>query len=377
MSVFIRGISALKVGEHWNRSLRSLGAEAGINALEDASLSTVDAIYVGNMCAPYLQAQSHIGALIADYMGLSGVPAVHVEAACASGGAALHEACKAVLSGEYNNVLCIGVEKLSDMPTSQVSSSLASADDRVFSADLGMTFVGLNALLHRLYMHHFQVPPEKIAELAVLSHAHALNNPYAQYHLKLTVENVMSSPLIADPIHLLECAAISDGAAAVVLSREKGDIKVIASTMSSDYLSLHERTDLLSFSATQRAVMQAYKQANLSPKDIHIVEVHDAFTIMGVISLEDMGFAKRGEAAELIEAGYFNLNGELPINTLGGLKARGHPVGATGIYQVVDLVKQLRGDAGANQIDNAIYGLAQNVGGIGGTVTIHILEGRC
>jgi len=379
--VAIVGIGYTKIGEHWGRSLRDLFVEAALKAMDDAGVERVDALYVGNMMSASLQEQEHLGALLAGDIGLSGIPACKVEAACASGGMSIHQAYLAVASGEYDIVMAAGVEKMTDRLTPEVTLSLAMAEDREYVIFSGATFVGLNALLHRLYMHKYGAEPEDIALVAVNDHENAVNTPYAHFRNRVSVETVLSSPMIADPIHLFECAPISDGAAALILcpldkARKFTDtpIEIEASTVSTDRLSVHERDDPLTLMAIVRAARKAYEKAKIEPKDIDFVESHDAFTILGVMTLEDLGFARKGEGYLLVREGQIARDGRIPMNTMGGLKARGHPIGATGIYQAVDAVLQLRGEAGKNQLSKAERGLIHSMGGVGGTVVINILR---
>ncbi len=378
--VYVAGVGATKVGEHWERSLRDLMVEAALKALEDAGLEVreIQAVYVGNMSSGVLQGQEHLGSLLATWLGIPGVPACKVEAACASGGAAFHQAFLAVASGMYDRVLVVGAEKMTDCVSSDVTSALIMAEDQEYVAFTGISFVGLNALVYRAYMERYGARQEDIALFSVLDHKHAVNNPLAQYRFELSLDRVLSSPLIADPIRLFECAPIGDGAAAAVLTSEAPNkdaaVEVVGSAMSTDVFSLHDREDVTTLRATRRAAERAFRMARLGPEDVDVLEVHDAFTILGVIHLEDLGYAKKGEGWRLLKEGELEVGGKLPTNTMGGLKARGHPVGATGLYQIYDVYVQLVGRAGRNQVDGAEVGLAQNVGGVGGTVVVNILR---
>jgi len=379
--VAIVGVSCTKVGEHWETSLRDLFTQAGLKAMDDANTAKIDALYVGNMCADKAQEQGHLGALMADAIGLPGTPAVKVEAACASGGAAIHQGFTAVASGLYDTVMVGGVEKMTDLQTEEVSAALMMAENREYTGFTGITFVGLNALVERLYMETHQVKHEEIATFAVNDHKNAATNPYAQYPFPVSLETVMNSPLVADPLHLLECTGIGDGAAALVLcpaerAREFTDtpIQISASTIATSKLAMYERDDLLTFQATRKAAESAYKLAGIGPWDVDVLEVHDAFTIVGVLSMEALGYSERGKGARLAAEGQTAAGGRIPTNTLGGLKARGHPVGATGVYQVAELTWQLRGGAGKNQVSGAEVGMAQNVGGVDSTAVVHILR---
>ena len=379
--VGIIGIGCTKVGEHWSTSLRDLFAEAALKALDDAGIEKIESLYVGNMLSAHAQQQEHLGALMADNIGIPGVQALKVEAACGSGGMAVHEGFKAVASGLVDFVMVGGVEKMTDISTPEVTTALMMAENREYSAFSGITFVGLNALCSRLYMETFEVKPEEMMAFPVNDHSNAANNPHAQYPFKITVERAIQSAMVADPIHLFECCGIGDGAAVVILcpleiakKLKSPVIEVSASTTATNILNLYERDDLLDFAATRRAVNQAYAMANIDKKEIDVLEVHDAFSIVGVLSLEALGFAERGMGARFAVEGKIALDGEIPTNTMGGLKARGHPIGATGVYQIVELAMQLRGEAGENQVEDAEVGLAQNVGGVDSTAIIHVLR---
>ena len=379
--VAVIGVGYTKIGEHWDKSLRELFAEAALKALDDANVDKVEALYVGNMMSGYLQEQEHLGSLLATYIGMPGIAACKIEAACASGGAALHQAFLAVASGYYDIVLVGGVEKMTDKLTPDVTLALAMAEDREYVVYVGASFIGLNDLVYRLYMRKFNVKQEDIAKFPVIEHENAINTPYAQFRYKITLDDVLKSPLVADPIHLLECAPLSDGAAAIILAPLEYALKhydtvieISASALATDILSVHERPDMLTMMATVRAAEKAYKMAKMEPKDIDLVEVHDAFSILAPIALEDLGFAKKGEGWRLIAEEEVRKDGKLPVNTMGGLKARGHPIGATGIYQAVDAILQLRQEAGVNQVTNAETALIHSMGGVGGTVAVHILR---
>lgn len=383
--VFIVGVGATKIDEHWDKSLRNLMRDASLRAIRDAGIEKkeIEAIYVSNMSSGYLQGQEHLGSLLATWLGVPGVAAMKVEAACGSGGVALHQAYLAIKSGVYDCVLVTGVEKMSDTTTNDTTGALIMAEDQEYVAFSGFTFVSLNALVYRYYMKKYGVKQEDIALFAVHDHKYAANNPLAQYPRPVTLDEVLRSPMVADPIHLLESAPIGDGSAALVLCSEekakrlgKGDVllELAGSAVATEVFSIHDRIDPTTVTATAKAARKALNMASVELKDIDLLEVHDAFTVLGVIHLEDLGFAKRGEGWRLLKEGQLEKDGELPTNTMGGLKARGHPVGATGLYQVYDIVAQLRGEAGQNQVPDPEVGLAQNVGGVGGTVAVNIVR---
>jgi len=363
------------------KSLAQLFLEAATEAIEDSGVDKIDSIYVGNMMSSFLQNQEHLGALMATALGKEGVPTYKVESACASGGVAANAGVKSVLSGLEEVVLVGAVEKMSGYTTPEVTSGLMMAEDKARVGATGITFVGLNAMIAREYMRKYNLPHEALAEFPVLCHENALNNPKAQFHKSITVEDVLKSPLVADPLRLYDCSAIGDGAAALVLTTSKrakqfsdSPVKIAASTVASDTLSLYQRPDLTTFEASRKAAQRAYEAAGVKPKEIDLLEVHDAFSILGIMALEDLGFATKGSGSQLVKDGVCARDARLPTNTFGGLKARGHPVGASGMYEIAELALQLSNRAGKCQVPEAHLGLAQSVGGIGSTVAVHILK---
>ena len=363
------------------RSLTDLFVEASKQALDDAGVDKVDSIYVGNMMSGFLQNQEHLGALMATALGREGVPTYKVEAACASGGVVVNAAVKALLSGLEDIILVGGVEKMSGYTTAEVTAGLMMAEDRLKVASTGVTFVGLNAMIAREYMHKYGVTHESIAQFPVLCHQNALDNPKAQFRKKIGIQDVLQSPLVADPLRLLDCSGIGDGAATIVLAPKDtakkftdSPVEVAASAVASETLSLYQRPNLTTFEGSRRASDRAYKLARVKPEDVDVLEVHDAFSILGVMALEDLGFAEKGFGTHLLDEGECARDGKLPTNSFGGLKARGHPVGASGLYQIAELAMQLKNEAGKCQAPGAKIGLAQSVGGIGSTVAVHILR---
>jgi acetyl-CoA C-acetyltransferase len=390
--VVIIGIGQTPVGEHWEKALRYLAHDAITAAMQDAGIAEsrasgaesrasgeiADALYVGNMLSGELVGQEHLGALIADFVGLRGIEAMKVEAACGSGAAALRVGIMAVASGLHEVVLVCGVEKMTDTPGHVTTSGLATAADQEYEVSQGISFVGLNALLMRRYMHEYGVSKEEFAGFTVNAHRNAVNNPNAMFRSPITVADYVRAGMIADPINLMDSSPVCDGAACVVLApadryHSRAKAHVLASAVATDSLAIHDRRDPLVLEAAVISSQKAYAQARLTPAGIHLFELHDAFSIMSALSLEAAGFARRGEGVRLAQDGAIGIGGEIPISTMGGLKARGHPVGATGIYQIVELVQQLTGQAGANQVQGASIGMAQNIGGSGATVITHIL----
>jgi len=363
------------------RTLSELFVTAAKQALDEAGVDEIDSIYVGNMMSGFLQKQEHLGALMATALGQEGVSTYKVEAACASGGVAVNAAVKALLSGLEEIVLVGAVEKMSGYTTPEVTTGLMMAEDRMKVASTGVTFVGLNAMIARAYMHEYGITHESIAQFPVLCHKNALDNPNAQFRKKIGVQDVLQSPLVADPLRLLDCSGIGDGAAALVLAPKDmakkfndSPVEIAASTVASDTLSLYQRPKITTFEASKRASNRAYKLAGIKPEDVDALEVHDAFSVLGVMAIEDLGFAEKGAGTHLLDEGECERDGRLPTNSFGGLKARGHPVGASGVYQIAELAMQLENKAGKCQVSGARIGLAQSVGGIGSTVAVHILR---
>ncbi len=380
VAVIGAGITAF--GELWDTSFRDMCAEAGVKALEDANVvgEQIDAMFVGSMSAGRFIGQEHVGALVADYVGLGGdlhVPATRVEAACASGGLAFRQAVAAVASGMSDIVVAAGVEKMTDV--SDATDVLAGAADREWESFAGATFPGLYAMIACDYMNKYGLTREQLAQVAVKNHYHGARNPYAQFRSEITQSTVLKSTLVSSPLRLFDCSPVSDGAAAVIVcplerAKEFTDtpIKVLASAQAGDTIALHDRPDFSTMGATVAAGNSAFRQAKLERKDVNFVEVHDCFTIAELCAIEDLGFVPKGTAGKFTEEGQTQIGGKLPVNTSGGLKACGHPVGATGIKQVWEAVQQLRGEAGKRQVDGATVGMTQNVGGTGATVVSHI-----
>lgn len=363
----------IKVSEHWDKSIIDLATEAGLRALEDANTRQIDYLIISNMNSVFNNHQSHLATAIADNLGLLGIPTYRVDAACGSGGTAVNLAYE-IVKNTGKRVLVIGVEKLSDSTTTTNTSSMMLAEDWATGLVSGGTFVSLNALALRYYLDKYKADHDRIMMLPVIEHKNAVRNPYAQFRREITLDAVKKSPYVADPLHLLECSAYGDGAAAVVLDNSKGDVEILASEVATDAFRIANRDNPVRFNAVFEAAKRAYEKSNITSDDIDIIEIHDAFSITGVIALEELGFAKLGEGWKLISEENIGLNGYLPTNTFGGLKARGHPVGATGVYQIVEISLQLRGDASDNQVDGVKVGLTENIGGIATTAAIHILR---
>lgn len=374
--VAILGVGQTPVREHWDISLRALAVEAGRAALADAGADRVDAIYVSNMNSDRLVGQRHLGPLVADYLGMRGVEAVKLEAACGSAGSAMRQGMLAVASGELDRVLVIGVEKLTEMPHGETTAALATAADADFEVDQGITFVGLNALIMRRYMHEYGYNHQDFAPFAITAHANAARNPNALFHYAIDEREYQRGRDVAAPISLYDASPIGDGAAALLLvaaDSVPGAVRVTASASATDTVAVHDREDILWLKAAELSAARAYAQAGMGPEDIDLFELHDAFSIMAALSLEACGFAERGCGVRLGLDGDIARGGRIPISTMGGLKARGHPVGATGLYQLVEATMQLRGQAGVLQVPGARTAMTQNIGGSGATIVTHIL----
>lgn len=379
--VAILGIGQTQVDEHWDKSLRVLAGEAMLSALADARRESVDGLFVGNMLSSTANHQQHLGALLADWVGLHYAEAVRIESACGSGAAALRTALMAVGSGELDSAMVVGVEKMTDSPGDEITSALATAADADWEVEQGLSFVAINALIMRRYLYEYGWKKDDFALFSVNAHANGAHNPCARFQEAITLADYLKAPMIADPINLMDASPMGDGAAALVLvpaeilSRTNGPvITITGSASATDTIAVHGRKDGLWLSAAEKSVKAAYAQAGVGPADIDLFETHDAFTIMAALSLEACGFAERGQGPRLALDGAIRPDGRIPISTRGGLKARGHPVGATGVYQVLEVVQQLRGEATGTQVDGARIGLAQNIGGSGSNITTHILK---
>jgi len=383
--VAVIGVGITKFGELWEKSFRQLTAEAGSKAILDAGIEgkEIDALYVGTMSAGRFVGQEHVGALVADTSGFAfdHIPAIRVESACASGGVAVRQGYLSIASGMNDIVVVGGIEKMNDVGGTSATGTLVTAADQEWEAFFGATFPGIYAMMATRHMHEYGTTKEQLAQVAVKNHANGALNPNAQFRREIPIETVMKATTVAYPLGLLDCSPVSDGAASIIMcAAEKAKqytdtpIKIIGSGQASDTLALHARRDICTLDATVYAAKMAYKQANVTSKDIDLAEVHDCFTIAEICAIEDLGFVKKGEGGKAIDNKITTLDGSLPVNTSGGLKAKGHPVGATGVAQIIEIVQQLKGEAEKRQLSDAQIGLAHNVGGSGASCTIHIME---
>lgn len=382
--VAIIGIGQTKFGELWDLSFREIGIQAGLAAVYDANVASedIEAMYVGNMSAGRFIDQEHVGALIADYSGLARdhIPATRVEAAGASGAVAIRQGFFDVASGLHDIVVVGGAEKMTDLPDAAGAAIQDSAADQQWECVFGATFPALHAMIARRHMLEFGTTREQIASVAVKNHKHGALNPKAQFQKEIKLDTVLNAAKVAEPLTMFDCAPLSDGGAAVVMcamekARKYTDspVKMLASSQSSDTLALHHRKTITSFEATREAMGKLTRRTGVEVSQINLAEVHDDFTISEILALEDIGFFKPGEAGKATVDGQTQIGGRVAVNTSGGLKARGDPIGATGVAQIVELVTQLRGEAGKRQVSDAKYGLAQSVGGTGSTVVMHLL----
>ncbi len=387
--VFIVGVGLTKVDRWYTRSARDLFSEAMIRAVDDAAGIKPQALVVGNMTSSVLMEQDSLGALMADYSGLRGIPAFKVEAACGSGGAAFYAGYSLLASGLADVVAVGGVEKLTEKLTADATKALAQAADAEYELIYGASFTGLNALVTRLYMSRYGYTSEDFAYWPLRMHEYASHNPYAQLRRKTSLEAILKSPLIADPLRLFDCSPLSDGAAVVIMVRGEERAREISRAMGRDVLvevagvgfatdsvDLGSREDLLSLKSVALAARQAYRMAGVEVKDIDYVEVHDAFPITAYLALEDLGFCEKGRAAGEWRDGRFGKGDRPEVNFSGGLKARGHPVGATGVYQIAEVAMQIRGDFPGYKASDPMVGVAENIGGVGTFASVVVLRRR-
>jgi len=374
--MYITGAGRTKFGK-MELSLEELAYEAILSAMRDSGLSigTIDAIYVSNFLGGPINGQLHLNSMISSLIPGCNIPIIRVETACASSSSALNQAVLAL--NKFSNILVIGVEKLSGPCKVPQIDAIAMAGDKTIDKDNGLIFPAAYALIAQQYFNRYGVTHDALEQVSYINHKNANLNPLAHFYSKeVTPEMIKNAKMVASPLTLFDCSPLSDGAAALVISRKRQsdrDVKIVSSQISTDSISITERKDLTTFKATKLAAQKAYLESGLTPEKIGIFEVHDCFTISELIAIEDLGICGKGEAIRLIEQGDISREGRYPVNTDGGLKANGHPIGATGLAQIYEIVTQVRGEAGKRQVADVEYGLAQNIGGIGGTAGITIL----
>jgi acetyl-CoA acetyltransferase len=369
--IFVKNAGMARFGKR-EESLPDIFFEAFQNTALDKDLESIEAVYVGSMNPEEFIDYGNISAIITDRLNLE-APSFRIETASSTGAATFHVAAQAIASGHYETVLAIAGEKMTHLPTPRVSrilSKVLSPDERRY----GATMPALAAMVTRGYMHKFNLDRETLALVAQKSHHNGSLNPYAHFQKEVSLEKILKSRIVSDPLRVYDCAPISDGAAAAILTSKKTTVRVTGLGHGSDTLSLQDRNSLMEFKATQRAAKMAYDMARLKPDDMDVAELHDAFTIFEIIDSEDMGFFKQGEAGKAVKQDLTSLNGDLPINTSGGHKARGHPVGASGLAQIVEVFWQLKGEAQKRQVDGAKIGLTQSIGGLANNNFVTILE---
>ncbi len=382
--VAVIGVGMNKWGELWKAPLRDIFVEAALKAMDDAGVDKLDAMYIGSMAPGLFVGQEHIGSQLADYLGQAPIPATRVESACASGGLAFRQAVMNVALGWADVVMASGVEKMTDVDGGGATYALATAADQEYEGFHGITFPGLYSMIAHAHMAQYGTTLEQLAHVSVKNHKHGAMNPNAQYPFEVTLEGVMDSTMVADPLRILHCSPITDGAAAVILCplemaknfKDHPVVAVIGSGHATDTIALHSRADMTYLKGTEVAAKAALDMAGKTINDIDVIELHDCFTIAEICVLEALGICEVGKGGTLAESGETAIDGRIPVNTSGGLKSKGHPVGATGIAQIMELTLQLRGEAGERQVGGVKLGLAQNMGGSGGSTLVHVLEAR-
>jgi len=382
--VAVIGVGMNKWGELWEAAIRDLLAESVLLALDDAGIDSVEAMYIGCMSSGLFTHQEHLGSIGPDYSGICPIPGMRVESACASGGAAFRAAYIHVASGMADIVMAAGVEKMTDVDGGGATFALATAADQEYEVYNGVTFPGLYAMMANHHMHKYGTTRDQLSQVAVKNHLNGSKNPLAQFRMKVTPDQVKNSVMVADPLTLLDCSPITDGSAAVILcSMDKAKeltrkrlVKIIGSGHASDTIQLAQREDISSLKSTNMAAKQALEMAGRKISDINFAEVHDCFTIAEIMVIEALGIAPQGKGGKATADGITAIDGKFPVNASGGLKSKGHPVGATGVAQIAEIVKQVRGEADeGRQVKKADIGLAQNMGGSGASSVVHILEG--
>lgn len=382
-SVAVLGIGKTAFGAFPDRDIRSLAVQAANLAMADAQLPSekVEAFYLGNFAGPSFVGQNHLAPYVGTALGFLGIPCTRIEDACASGGSAFFHGWLSVASGVYDSVVVAGVEKMTSQSTPRVTEILAGAGDMAGEGRAGATFPALFAMIARRHMHQYGTTREHLASVAVKNHANGAKNPLAHMRKVISLEQALAGKPIAEPLTVFDCSLISDGAASVVLvpadhapRYHSRFARILSVAQTSDYVALDRKDDITFFPAVQSAGKKAYQAAGVGPEDIGVAELHDCFTIAEIVASEDLGFVKKGDGGPFAAAGCTAIGGRIPVNTSGGLKSKGHPVGATGVGQICDLVQQLRGDAGERQVARNRLGLAQNLGGSGATCVVTILE---
>ena len=383
--VAVIGIGMNKWGELWDKSLRDIYVESALAAIDDAGVDHIDSMYTGIMTGGIFTGQEHLASMLSDYLGAGPIPSTRIESACSSGGLAFKHGFMDVALGLNDIVLVGGVEKMTDVGSDEATYALATAADQEYEVFNGVTFPGLYAMMATDHMHKYGTTREQLAKVAVKNHKNGSQNPLAQFPFVITVDDVINAVMVSDPLTLLDCSPITDGSAAVILcplddakkyAKGRPLIEVTGTGHSTDTIALHSRDDLSYLGATERAAGMAFKMSGKTLDDVDLVEVHDCFTIAELMVIEALGIAEKGKGGQAMDDGITEIGGKFPVNVSGGLKSKGHPVGATGVAQIYEITKQLRGDGGERQVEGAKVGLTQNMGGSGGSALVHILEVR-
>nr|MDO8133807.1 thiolase domain-containing protein [Candidatus Njordarchaeum guaymaensis] len=379
--VVVMGVGMTRLDQHFDKGIKDLFKEAVLEALEDSGCPKVDHVYVSNAYADLVCDQADLGPLLVDYSGIGCTPVTQIGGACGAGGCALSEGFRAVASGLSDAVLIAGVEKISDVVTKKTTTIQSLCEDQQYEASYGLTMAGISAMAARSYMQKYSATREQLALFAVQMHRNAVKNPYACLPFEVTTDKVIESFPIADPLTFLDSSPLCDGSAAVVMAsvdvaRKFTDtvVEVAGVAQSSDNIGVHERDSLLTMKSTVEAAEEAYEMAKVKPSEIDVCEIHDAYTITGFIGLEDLSLVERGKTGIAVEEGIIAKDGKIPTNPSGGLKARGHPIGATGVYQFAEVTLQLRGESEGTQVDGAEIGLTHNISGFGSTAVVGILR---
>ena len=373
-------IGQIPVSDHWDKSLLEIAGEPVLQIFEKTGLNTVDGVFFGNMLSGPVNNQLHLGSYLGDWLGARHTEGIHVETACSSGASAFRQALMAVASGDIDTAIAVGAEKMTDAPSEEITAELASAADSEYERDMGVSFTAMNAMLMRRYMSEYGWERKHFANFTLNAHANAVHNPCARFRRAITKETYLRAEMVCDPVSVMDAPPVVDGAAAVLIvpleavRGQLGIVRILASAAATDTMALHSRKDPLWLGAAERSAKQAYAMAGITPEDVDVFEAHDAFTIISALSLEACGFCSRGRGPQLAEEGEISLTGKIPISTRGGLKARGHPVGATGLYQIVEAVQQLQGVCGEGQVPEAKIAMTQNIGGLGTNVITNIFS---
>jgi acetyl-CoA C-acetyltransferase len=380
MSVYITQVGYTKVGDHWEKSLSDLAFQASQEILKGPE--EPDALVVANALGEISSSQGNLGAIIADALDLGSIPSYRLDSGGASGASAVNIAANLIRSGESSTVLVVGVEKMRDLDPARIMLAQGLSENADYAQFFGISFSAMNALLARVYMSQYGVTREKLSAFPAVAHKNASTAQHAQFKKKFSAEDVSRSEVVSDPLRVLDCPPVGDGGASILLvsgaklspSRKKESVEILAGASATNTVNFFERKDMLKMNATQEAMKRAMEKAQLSVHDIDLFEIHDSYSVLAALCAESIGLSRPGRACDDAASGKFDLTGEYPISTFGGMKARGYPVGAAGVYQICEAFQQLTGSAGVNQVHNATRALTHNVSGIDSSAFVHILS---